>query len=164
MASSGLQPGFEDAPAFPEEDAPAAGADLEEVARYAMRRGNFFKGTTAQRNAWVTDGYAREGHAWYDTTLNREFRHNGTGWAQQPIIKFGRDAGGTDVNGFRVVTHGMGITPAEVLITDRVSGAAQNSRTCRVENITATTFAVQYSNAGAPFGTNPVAFSWIAVA
>lgn len=79
MASNGLQSGYEDAPAFPESDALAAGADLEEVARYAMRRGNAFKGTTTARNQWVTDGYAREGHLWYDTTLDQFYVYS-SGW------------------------------------------------------------------------------------
>lgn len=80
MASNGLQPGFEDAPAFPEEDAPAQGADLEEVARFAVRRGNFYKGTTAARLALPNV----EGVYWSDTDLDSLFRNSGSGWVEQP--------------------------------------------------------------------------------
>ena len=77
MASNGVQSGQEDAPAFPEGDPPATGADYEEVARYAKFRGNSFKGTTAQRTGYA---YAAEGHRWYDTTLDQEYLHDGSGW------------------------------------------------------------------------------------
>lgn len=111
MASNGLQSGYEDAPAFPEEDGLAAGADSEELARYAMRRGNSFKGTTAQRNAWVTDGFAREGHQWYDTTLDAQYVHNGSGFVVATVrplnatfpptlIQHGRTTITTDASGY----------------------------------------------------------------
>lgn len=78
MASNGLQPGYEDAPAFPEEDALAVGADLEEVARYAKSRGNLLKGTTTARNTFAT--YATAGVFWSDTTDGAVYRFDGSGW------------------------------------------------------------------------------------
>lgn len=77
MASNGIQAGQEDAPAFPEEDAPALGADLEEVARYAKDRGNLLKGTTTQRNAHTPK---IDGLFWADTTDGTLYRCDGTSW------------------------------------------------------------------------------------
>lgn len=76
MASNGLQPGQEDAPAFPEDDALASGADLEEVARYAKRRGNLFKGTTTEMNAQT----AYDGAFWSNITDDTLYRGNGADW------------------------------------------------------------------------------------
>jgi hypothetical protein len=85
MASNGLQAGQEDAPAFPEEDALAIGADLEEVARYAKLRGNMLKGTTAERTAWVASYPTVEGVMWSDTTTDLLYRSTGAGgWALAP--------------------------------------------------------------------------------
>lgn len=77
MASNGTQPGQEGAPAFPEEDAPALGVDLEEVARYAKDRGNILKGTTTQRNAFAD---AVEGVLWSNTTTDSIDRYTGSAW------------------------------------------------------------------------------------
>lgn len=79
MASNGLQPGHEDAAAFPEEDALASGADLEEVARYAKWRGNLIKGTTTQRLAWSDDFPSVAGVFWSDTTNGGLYVSDGAG-------------------------------------------------------------------------------------
>ncbi|WP_194385192.1 hypothetical protein [Microbacterium luteum] len=76
MASEGLQPGYEDAPAFPEEGPLASGADLEEVARLAVKRGNTRKGTTAERDAYTPVN----GMLWSNTTTGAVERWNGSAW------------------------------------------------------------------------------------
>lgn len=76
MASNGVDAtyGF---PKFPETDAPALGADLEEVADYARKRGTRFIGTTAERTAFA---YPYEGLRWYDTDLEAEYVYDGSAW------------------------------------------------------------------------------------
>lgn len=77
MASNGLQPGYGDAPAFPATDAPATGADLEELARYAQFRGNLLRGTTAEMLGYAhaaTDMY------WANTTDGLLYKYTVSGW------------------------------------------------------------------------------------
>lgn len=81
MASNGTQAGWEGAPAFPSTDAPATGPDLQELARWAVTRGNSLKGTTAQRNSHTSSGRAAEGQLWYDTTTKSGYVYTGSGWA-----------------------------------------------------------------------------------
>lgn len=79
MASNGVQSGQEGAPAFPSGDAPASGPDLEELARWSVKRGNALKGTTAERTAWA---YPVTGQMWYDTTLSALMVYTGSGWGE----------------------------------------------------------------------------------
>ena len=82
MASNGQQPGYEDAPGYPEEDALASGADLEENARFAVWRGNHLKGTSTQRLAWSAEYPTIAGVYWSDLTNGHLYRSDGSGgWA-----------------------------------------------------------------------------------
>lgn len=78
MASNGVDPttGF---PLFPEEDAPQLGADLEEVAAYAVLRGNALRGTTAERDDFA---YPLDGLLWSNTTTDSIDRYDGSGWVR----------------------------------------------------------------------------------
>lgn len=91
MASNGIQAGQEDAPAFPEEDALASGADLEEVSRYAKWRGNLIKGTFSVMSAFSA---AVEGLFWSDITNKSLMRYDG-GWVQHGIEHLGTSTSGT---------------------------------------------------------------------
>lgn len=91
MASNGIQAGQEDAPAFPEEDALASGADLEEVSRYAKWRGNLLKGTFSAMGAFAA---AVEGLFWSDITNKSLMRYDG-GWVQHGIEHLGTSTSST---------------------------------------------------------------------
>lgn len=61
-------------------DAPSLAASFNELADYALRRGGRIVGTTTERNAFSTAGYAREGDEWDDTTLDIVYRWSGSTW------------------------------------------------------------------------------------
>lgn len=77
MPSNGLQSGEGDAPAFPESDPVALGADSEELARYARRRGNLLVGSSTQRAAYA---YPRAGEVWSNTTTGTLDYYTGSSW------------------------------------------------------------------------------------
>lgn len=60
--------------------APTLRADFEALSQFTAKYGTRAIGTTADRNAHDAAGYSRKGLRWYDTTLNAELVHNGTGW------------------------------------------------------------------------------------
>lgn len=107
MASSGTDPTF-GSPTFAETNAPAFGADLSEVARYAGRGGPFRPGTTAERNA-ASGAAARDGVYWSDTTNGELYRRSGGSWVLVPMARtvFGH-AGKTD--GFQSMSGGQVVT------------------------------------------------------
>jgi hypothetical protein len=70
--------GPEGAPEF--NNSPQTVADLTRLRNLAIERGNLFKGTTSQRAAWASDGFAAEGHVWVDTTLDSLYLYAGGGW------------------------------------------------------------------------------------
>lgn len=61
-------------------DAPSLSATFNEIAAYALFRGGRMVGTTAERNAFSTAGYAREGDEWDDITLDIIYRWSGSTW------------------------------------------------------------------------------------
>lgn len=67
-------------PQYSSGDAPALAATFNELADYALERGGLLRGTTAQRTAFSTAGYASEGDHWYDTTLDKMFLFDGLSW------------------------------------------------------------------------------------
>lgn len=64
-------------PIFDDADAPDLAVNPTEVAAFAAEVGTRLIGDTADRTAYT---YAREGLGWYDTTLDTEYLHNGSGW------------------------------------------------------------------------------------
>lgn len=76
MAYSSLDP-TTGAPEFADADAPDPAVNPSQVAAFAAQVGTRLIGTTAERTAYA---YAREGLAWFDTTLEQPFVHNGSGW------------------------------------------------------------------------------------
>lgn len=72
--------GPEGAPEF--NSTPQTVADLERLRDLVVERGNVFKDTTAVRTSFTSDGFAQEGHLWYDTTLNAYLRYDGATWVQ----------------------------------------------------------------------------------
>lgn len=66
-------------PIFVDTDAPDIKVDPTKVAEYAARVGTRLIGSTAERTAYA---YAREGLSWYDTDLDAEFIHDGSGWVK----------------------------------------------------------------------------------
>lgn len=76
MASSSNDP-TTGAPIFLDADAPDPAVNPTQVAAFAASVGTRLIGTTAQRTDY---DYAREGLRWWDTTLDQEFIHNGSGW------------------------------------------------------------------------------------
>lgn len=77
MASSSNDP-TTGAPIYLDSDAPDPAVNPTQVAAFAASVGTRLIGTTAERTAYA---YAREGLAWYDTTLDALYMHNGSGWA-----------------------------------------------------------------------------------
>jgi hypothetical protein len=76
MASNGVDP-TTGSPRFPETDAPQTGADYEEVADYAVFRGNTLKGTATEMNDF---DYPIEGMLWSNTTDGDVYRYDGSSW------------------------------------------------------------------------------------
>lgn len=76
-------------PVFLGTDAPDIKVDPTKVSEYAAEVGTRLIGSTAERDAYA---YAREGLGWYDTDLNQEMIHNGTGW-----VSIWRDTGWVEV-------------------------------------------------------------------
>ena len=64
-------------PKFLDTGAPDLAVDQTAVAKYASERGTRLIGTTAARTAYA---YKKKGLRWFDTSLDTEFVHNGTGW------------------------------------------------------------------------------------
>lgn len=81
MASSSNDP-VTGSPIFADGDAPDVARNPTEVAEFAAEVGTRLIGTTAERLAYA---YARDGLEWRDTTLDRTFIHDGTGWGMQPV-------------------------------------------------------------------------------
>jgi hypothetical protein len=78
MASSSNDP-TTGAPVFLDSDAPDPAVNPSEVAAYAGSVGTRLIGSTAERTGYE---FAREGLRWWDTTLDAEYLHNGTGWVR----------------------------------------------------------------------------------
>lgn len=76
MASSSNDP-TTGAPVFLDSDAPDPAVNPTEVAGFAADVGTRRIGTTAQRSAHA---YDREGFGWYDTTLDADMVHDGSGY------------------------------------------------------------------------------------
>lgn len=64
-------------PIFVDTDAPDIKLDPTKAAEYAGKVGTRPIGNTASRTAYA---YTREGLRWYDTDIDAEFLHNGSGW------------------------------------------------------------------------------------
>lgn len=136
MASDGIQPGQEDAPAFPEEGALASGADLEEVARYAKKRGNLLKGSTTARLEWLAARPSVAGVFWSDTTDGVLYRSDGSGgwdeWAR-PLVALKLVGGGQDCanNGFTTISW----TSVEIETVEMWDSAAPTNIVIPVDGI-----------------------------
>lgn len=76
MAASSYDP-TTGAPVFLDGDAPDPAVNPTQVAGYAATVGTRLIGTTAQRTGYA---YAREGLRWWDTDVDAEFLHDGSGW------------------------------------------------------------------------------------
>lgn len=76
MAYSSLDP-VTGSPVFLSGDAPDPGVNETQVGEFSAQVGTRLIGTTTERTAYV---YAREGLRWWDTTLDREFIHDGSDW------------------------------------------------------------------------------------
>lgn len=63
-------------------DAPSLSATFNELSEFALKRGNMLKGTTAQRTAFSSAGYAVEGDQWRDTTLKTTFVFESGVWLE----------------------------------------------------------------------------------
>lgn len=73
-------------PIFLDTGAPDVGVDPTEVAEYAAKVGTRLIGPTAEREAYE---YGRLGLGWFDTSEEREYLHNGSGWESVDV----RDTG-----------------------------------------------------------------------
>lgn len=67
-------------PVWASGDAPSIAASFNELSAFALERGGLFRGTTAQRNALSTAGYAKEGDHWFDTTTDLLYAYTGAAW------------------------------------------------------------------------------------
>lgn len=121
MASSGTDATY-GSPTFAETNAPAFGADLSEVARYAGRGGPFRPGTTAERNA-ASGAAARDGVYWSDTTNGELYRRSGGAWVLVPGARIvfghaGKTAGFQSMSGGQVATVALQDSAGGVTLTD----------------------------------------------
>jgi hypothetical protein len=91
------------------------------------------------------------------------YRWLGSAWFLMPRVRRGLvgSPAQTDINGYVVTAHGLGMTPSAVQVTDRQIGLGIETRKLVVQDIDATNFVVRYYNGGAAFGTNPIGFSWM---
>jgi hypothetical protein len=62
---------------------PQTVVDFNRLRDLIIARGNRFKGTTAERNAWTDSGYAYEGQEWFDTTLSAALIRRGASWKRE---------------------------------------------------------------------------------
>lgn len=85
MASSSLD-ALTGHPVFADGDAPDVAYNPTEVAAFAASVGTRKIGTTAERNAFA---YGREGFEWRDTSLDRTYIHDGSGWVPVKSVQSG---------------------------------------------------------------------------
>ncbi|MEV4735569.1 MULTISPECIES: hypothetical protein [unclassified Microbacterium] len=57
--------------------------DLQRLRNLVIQRGNRFKGTTNERNAFTDAGFAVEGQEWFDTTMGCLLIRRGTAWKRE---------------------------------------------------------------------------------
>lgn len=121
MASNGVQPGGKGAPAFPEGDALASGADLEELARLAVFRGNLLgPGTTAEMNSF---GYPVEGMFWSNSQDGELYRRTSGSWRVVPMARIvfahaGKTAGFQSMSGGVIATVALQDASGGVTLSD----------------------------------------------
>lgn len=77
-------------------DAPSIAASFNELSDFVVKRGGLFRGTTAERNALSTAGYAKEGDHWFDTTTDLLYVYTGAAWG---AVKAQATAIGTTTQG-----------------------------------------------------------------
>lgn len=94
MASDDIDP-TTGAPVFLETGAPAQGADLTEVADFAVFRGNALKGTATEMADF---DYPIEGLLWSDTTNKSLMRYDG-GFVQHGVEHLGTDTSDSPTQG-----------------------------------------------------------------
>lgn len=125
MAASSNDP-TTGAPVFLDSDAPDPAVNPKQVAEFAAHVGTRPIGSTAERTAYA---YAREGLGWYDTNLDAEFLHNGTGWKMTPgrpsMCILDKNIAQNSANGTVVVTWD---NTGAVVDTDNYYSTAQNTR------------------------------------
>lgn len=118
--------GPEGSPQF--NNSPQTVADFNRLRDLVVQRGNSFKGSTSLREAWSNNGYAAEGHLWYDTTLDLYFSYDGAGWRKAgdsgsvPIATFG--TGWTGTSGYTPFIRAQG---AMVILQGAVTLGANGS-------------------------------------
>lgn len=128
MASNGNQSGYDDAPAFPGGDAPQTGPDLEEVARYAWKRGNLLRGTNAEMNDY---DHFDDGVAWADTTNSSLMVDWGSGPVQHGIEHLATDTSTSP-------TQGSITTTPTTVANISISVTLARTSTLRVRGIVST--------------------------
>lgn len=99
-------------PVFLASGAEDSAADLTELGAYALFRGGLMRGTTAERAAFASSGYAKLGDHWDDTTLGHEFRFNGSAWVR--LTQFWSTTGGQNLStGSRIVATVVSGVPVQ---------------------------------------------------
>jgi hypothetical protein len=120
MTASSFGPHGE--PEFKDGDAPDVALNPTQVGKYAALVGNRRVGTTAQRNAALTEDPTLStpgswnGLEWWDTTLKRAFILVDGGWAAE-LHRGGSFFDVVAADGTTQVSHGLGTTPTDVQIT-----------------------------------------------
>lgn len=109
-------------PRYLDGGAPDLAVDSNELSKHIEDVGNRKVGTTAERNAALTDSGSRpqvwEGLEWYDTTTRKTYVLRNGSWTREVSgVAF---AAVTNANGVIVVTHDLGQIPAWGQVTLRL--------------------------------------------
>ncbi|MDQ1111183.1 hypothetical protein QE418_000631 [Microbacterium testaceum] len=92
---------------------------------------------------------------------NLDYRWNGNAW--RGVLPYGEVwAGATAASGIVTVNHPLGAEPAAVVVTDRNSGGAPNTRKIVVSGVSTTQIQFYVTNGGNALASNPVEFYWLA--
>lgn len=153
------KPVFDDVYSFPEDS--QANADF--AGTFAWTRG----GTAAGRLA-LLPGQIRDGMTYVETDTGEVFDRTLGDWVRRARVNGGRFSGGTNLNGFVTVNHGLRTVPLSVTVSILTSSPVIGTRLkALVETPTATSFRaliLRSDQNDAPFAENPVDFSWTAIA
>lgn len=176
MTASSFGPRGE--PEFKDGDAPDVALNPTQAAKYAALVGNRRIGTTAQRNAALTESVSLttpgvwEGLKWLDTNEKAEYTlldsGTGLGWRRQTMMSSGVFLGAVNSAGNTAIAHGLPGAPSVQITQMQHPSLDANSRffeTILWNDPTATTFRVRNidrrDNSWA--GDQQVRFSWLAV-
>ncbi|RLK47611.1 hypothetical protein [Microbacterium telephonicum] len=138
-------------------------ADLQAAVTFAKKIGGLLKGTAVERQALTTDESV-DGWFFSETDTGRLYQRVSGSWVRLNAVARGTFNAATSGTGTATVTHGLGVTPSQVVATDRSGGTAVATRKIVVNAVNDTQIQFVVYNGGSAFASNPVQFDWVAYA